>query len=306
VLVFLNNDVRVARDWMRKIVAPLVRGECHTTTGKMYSWDGRHIDHAGGGSNFQGIAISQGYKETDGPELGFPRKVLFACGGAMAFDAKAYHDVGGFDDEYFAYYEDLDLGWRTWLCGYEVHYLPDAVSYHEHSSTARRFPFEMIRVLQVRNSLFTCFKNYDDENLEKVLPVLLATAIRRAWVMARLGDVSRYRIDRPGARKRHLLRRLIDAVRTGYGRDRIGKLGLAALIGINDLLGNWKHWEARRAEVQARRRTPDAEIFELFLRPFWCVEGDPGYIELQDELLRRAGLEEVFAGLHYSVSEPWK
>ena len=90
VLVFLNNDVRVERDWLRHMVAPIVRGECQTTTGKTFSSDGEHIDHAGGGSNFQGIAIAHGYKKKPGPELDFPRKALFPCGGAMAFDAATY------------------------------------------------------------------------------------------------------------------------------------------------------------------------------------------------------------------------
>ena len=49
--------------------------------------------------------------------------------------------------------------------GHEVHYVPTAVCYHHHSSTSKTFPPETVRLLQVRNPLLACFKNYDDENL---------------------------------------------------------------------------------------------------------------------------------------------
>ena len=185
-----------------------------------------------------------------------------------------------------------------------MHYVPDAVCYHEHSSTTRAFPPEMVRVLQARNPLLTCFKNYDDANLARVLPALLATAVRRMWIMARIGDVSSYRLEHPGARQRSWLRRFVDGLRTAYGHHRIGKLGVSDLIAMNDWLGNWPHWEQRRAEVQAGRRRPDAEIFELFLKPFWCVENDPGYVELQESLVKHVGLDELFDGWTYEGSDP--
>jgi len=306
VLVFLNNDVRVEKDWLRELVSPIARRECQSTAGKMLSWDGKLVDHAGGGSNFHGIAIAHGYRRPPDAQLDFPRKCLFACGGAMAVNASAYADVGGFDDEYFAYYEDLDLGWRLWIRGYEVHYAPRAVCFHRHSSTTRRFPREMVRVLEARNPLLTCFKNYADENLQRVLPALLALALRRMWVMARMGDVTAFRIENAERARRGALRRLLDGLRKGYGRTRIGKLGVSDMIAVNDLLGDWAHWVERRAEVQKRRRRADAEIFELFLRPFWCVEGEPGYVRLQDTLIDHFRIDELFEGLTYAGADPHK
>jgi hypothetical protein len=46
--------------------------------------------------------------------------------------------------------------------------------------------------------------------------------------------------------------------------------------------------------VQARRRRPDAEIFALFLKPHWCIEGEKGYMELQQGLSGLYGLEQLF------------
>ena len=307
VLVFLNNDVRVEATWLRELVGPIARGECASASGKMLSWDGKRIDHAGGGSNFHGIAIGHGYREHPGPQFDFARRSLFACGGAMAVDAAAYAAVGGLDDEYFAYYEDLDLGWRLWVAGHEVHYVPAAVCYHQHSSTSRSFLPEQIRLLQARNPLLTCFKNYGDDSLERVLPALMALAARRAWILGRLGEPDEFRIEgkRPGG-STGAVRRLLDKLRGTAGRHPIGRIGLADFMGLNDWLGNWSHWQRRRDGVQALRKRPDDEILPLFIKPFWCVEDDPAYVELQAALVRDHGIERLFEGLTYAGPEPYR
>jgi hypothetical protein len=66
------------------------------------------------------------------------------------------------------------------------------------------------------------------------------------------------------------------------------------VLAVNDLLGRWEHWMKRRAEVQSRRRRSDAEIFRLFLKPHWCIEGERGYEELQRGLTDFYGLDELF------------
>jgi GT2 family glycosyltransferase len=294
VLVFLNNDMRVERDWLAELVAPIVRGECSATTSKMYSWDGKRINSAGGGMNFHGIGIQRGLDEVPGPEHDVPVKTLFACGGAMAMSADAFRDVGGFDEEFFAYYEDVDLGWRSWVLGHAAHYAPKSVCYHHHSSTSRRLPPETIRLLQTRNPVLACFKNYDDANLRAVLGPMLALYLRRTWCVAGFEDDRPFRIE-------HALgpsggvKRLIDRARA-HVQEEIGMRRIAAadLIGINDLLGRFEHWTARRAAVQSRRKRPDAEIFRLFLKPHWCIEGEGGYQSLQQGLERLFGLDRLF------------
>lgn len=298
-VVFLNNDMRVEPDFLRALVAPIARGACVATTARMMSWDGRVLNSAGGGMNFHGLGIQRGMGQPPREEYLRPRRTLFACGGAMAMDARTFRDVGGFDEEFFAYYEDVDLGWRTWVLGHEVHYAPDAVCYHHHSSTSRRVPVERLRLLQVRNPLLACFKNYDEENLDRVLPAMLALATRRAYLSARLPDEGRYRIERLTRLSRHgllgrLRARLVGAARRSEAVDR---MGAADLVAVNDLIGQWDHWRSRRAEVQERRARPDREILPLFLHPLWCVEHDHGYAELQRGLQEFLGLDDLFAGM---------
>lgn len=294
-LVFLNNDMRVEKAWLRELVAPLVRGECAATTSKMFSWDGKLVNSAGGGMNFHGIGIQRGYDEVPGPQFDVPRKTLFACGGAMAMDARVFREVGGFDEEFFAYYEDVDLGWRTWVQGHECRYVPASVCYHHHSSTSRRLPPEMIRLLQVRNPILSCFKNYDDDNLRRLFGPILALAMRRMWAVSGLSDDKPFRIEHATNPALPGVKRLLDRARSSI-QDHVGlrRIAAADLIGINDLLGRWDHWLERRQAVQERRRRSDAEIFELFLKPHWCIEEEAGYEALQSGLTRLFDLANLF------------
>ena len=196
VLVFLNNDMRVEKGWLRELVAPVARRECQATTSKILSWDGKKLNSAGGGMNFAGIGIQYGYLEEPGPAFDFPRKTLFACGGSMAIDAGVFEAIGGFDEEFFAYYEDVDLGWRMWVQGHTCQYVPTSVCFHHHSSTSKNLPREMIRLLQVRNPLLACVKNYDEKNLALVLAPALALALRRIRLIADLDDDKPFRIRR--------------------------------------------------------------------------------------------------------------
>ena len=305
VLVFLNNDMRVESRWLAELVAPIVRGECQATTAKMFSWDGKLINSVGGGMNFHGIGIQTGLMEVPGPEHDVPRKTLFACGGAMAIEARVFHEVGGFDPEFFAYYEDVDLGWRLWILGHSIHYAPKAVCYHHHSSTSRTFPPETVRVLQVRNPLYSCFKNYDDENLRRVLPAMLALATRRMLLISGIPSDRPFRIedvdlDRPGA-----LGKFLDKAKRSFDPEMtIRRNAGADLIAINDLLGNWDHWMERRRGVQSARRRPDSEIFPLFMKPMWCVEDEAAYRALHQGLAQFLGIEDMFRGLSIDGRDP--
>lgn len=307
VLVFINNDMRVEPDFLRELVSPIVRDECHATAGKMLSWDGKLINSAGGGMNFHGIGIQWGLNEDLDERYDRPFRTLFACGGAMAIDAAVFERVGGFDEDFFAYYEDVDLGWRMWVQGHEVHYAPKAVCYHHHSSTSRRLPREMIRLLQVRNPLLCCFKNYSDENLGRVLPALLALELRRMFLVSGLdGDDPSFRIEH-ARMQTGSVRRMFQKARGALSETvPIKRVAAADLIGFNDFLGRFDYWSSRRREVQSRRERPDEEIFELFLKPFWRIEDEAPYRELQDGLTGFFGLDRMFDGLTSDGPDPRK
>jgi GT2 family glycosyltransferase len=283
VVVFVNNDMRFERDFLRELVAPIAVGRAAATTAKRLSWDGERLDGTGVGSTVTGIAVQPGFGKPVTPEHEIQRHTLFACGGAMAIERDTFLAAGGFDEEYFAYYEDLDLGWRMWVMGHSIEYVPSAVCYHHHSATSRRMPPEVVRRMVVRNAIATCIKNYDDANLARMLPVLLGLAVERAYLKSDLDPRSfdpRIAPLTPRGRT--------EAVPPGVFP--VNGIGAADLVALHDILGRWGDWMAARERVQRARRRDDEELFRMFLEPFACVEGDASYVELQNALFDRFGV----------------
>ena len=181
---FLNNDMHVPADWLRQLVAPLeARPGVVCLASKILNWDGSAVDFVGGGVNFQGHGFQ--------PDHGLPRSdhdvarpLLFACGGAMLVRADCYRELGGFDPDYFAFFEDVDLGWRLNLLGYDVWYTPAAVAYHHHHGTAAKVPPFKLRTLYERNALYTIYKCFDDDNLAAALPAALIMLNEKALRIA--------------------------------------------------------------------------------------------------------------------------
>ncbi len=194
-VTLLNNDMRVAPDWLSEILRPFGRdSDIAAVAAKVLSWDGKRIDFAHAAMNFYGYSYQVGHGDPDDGQYDQERALLFANGASVAFRREVFLSVGGFDADYFAYYEDVDLGWRLWLLGYKVWFAPRAVCYHRHHGTSRRLADEKIRLLYERNALYTLIKNYDHENLQRVLPVALMLSLERSYLLAGL-DSSAFRLE---------------------------------------------------------------------------------------------------------------
>jgi GT2 family glycosyltransferase len=181
---FLNNDMVVDASWLRDLVAPLDNNPgIACLASRILNWNASKIDFIGGGINFQGHGLQLDYARPSSPR-DVARPVLFACGGAMLVRRELFLEVGGFDPSYFAYFEDVDLGWRLNLLGHDVWYNPAATVRHRHHGTASRFTDYQLKLLSERNALFTIFKNYDEENFHRVVPVAMMLLNEKATLMA--------------------------------------------------------------------------------------------------------------------------
>ena len=70
----------------------------------------------------------------------------------MAARRELFLRAGGFDEDYFAFFEDIDFGWRAWVLGYRVLFVPSATTYHKGHATGSRLPAHQLRVLYERNA----------------------------------------------------------------------------------------------------------------------------------------------------------
>ncbi len=277
-LAFLNNDVRVPPDWLNALLAPFATGEpdlaCVAST--LVSWDGQRIDFIGGAVNAYGRAfqVSQGlpYEPNRYDE---PREVFFACGGAMLIRRAVFEEVGGFDADFVAYFEDVDLGWRLWLLGYRVVLVPAAVAQHRlHATGARLAPHRRFAMSEL-NALRMITKNYSDENLPRVLSAALLLGAQRSLLH---GRVDRREYVFPGS---------LDSV-ADDGQP-FSRLAASYIVAMSRFADELPYWMAKRAAIQSRRVRSDTDLFAKF--PF--VQVNPLFPWRRHILVQRAALEAL-------------
>lgn len=157
VLVLMNNDVEADPGWLAALVGALDRrSDAGFVASKMLSArDPSRIDSAW---DAMGLApFNVGHGETDGPRFGEGRYVLSACAGAAAYRRAFFDRVGFFDEDFFAWFEDVEIGIRGQLAGFRCWYEPAAVVRHLGSATAARMPDQKIFLL-IRNNLVLFFQ----------------------------------------------------------------------------------------------------------------------------------------------------
>jgi GT2 family glycosyltransferase len=195
-LGFLNNDMWVELSWLKNLIAPLSeQPHLACLASRIVNWDGSAVDFVGGGVCFHGHAyqLDQGEVSSIHDKA---RRLLFACGGAMLIKRELFLEMDGFDSSFFAFFEDVDLGWRLNLLGHDVWYTPEASAHHRHHGTAGHIEPHQLGVLYERNALAMIYKCFDDENLAAVLPLALLLLNERAL---QSGAVDRRAFEIPGS-----------------------------------------------------------------------------------------------------------
>ena len=280
IVAFLNNDMRVDEAWLTELAKPFAEHhDVVSTGGKILSWNGKAIDFVGGQVNFYGHGFQplHGRPAGDAAEL-VTRPALFACGGSMAVRRELFLGSGGFDEDYFAFFEDIDFGWRSWVLGHRVLFVPAAIAYHRGHATGSRLPAHQLRVLYERNALTSAIKNYDDENLARVLPASLLLMGKRAQVYGHI-DAAPYQVWADSPEETEIVKRA----------------GISQVIALAELARDAEKIWAKRAVIQAARARSDREILPLLETPFQTNCLDEQYMEIQQTVQRVFGLDSMFA-----------
>lgn len=281
-LLFLNNDTRVHPQLLQALAAAAAdpdAGPLACYGARLLDWEGERIDFDGGAASLTGHGHALGVGRRPSFADAAARPTLFACGAALLIRREAFLGLGGFSAEHFAYYEDVDLGWRLWLAGGSVHQVPAALVRHRHHGTAAALGETRRARLHERNALLNLLRNLGEEALEAVLPAALALAALRAAV-------------RPWPAARDLLRAASELdPRAGLPLPRSGWEGWAPLASL-DL--DWPALAAGRAPVQALRRRPDAAVLPRLGLPYAPVPGSARAEAWLREAVDRFGLERYF------------
>ncbi|WP_110517009.1 glycosyltransferase [Herpetosiphon llansteffanensis] len=264
-VALINNDAKADPDWIAQLVAEIEahRAEKVIAVGaKMLDWEGQQIDFIQAALNIFGHGNQPFTRMPAASVLVQAGPQLFACGGAMLADRAAFLAIGGFDESYFAYFEDVDFGWRAWLLGYQVRFTPAAVVYHRQHATANTMGGHQIRSLLERNALRTIIKHYADEQLWRILPAALLLIIQRS-LLDGAGGFDRKEFDLR-------LRNQGDQTST----MQVPKIMLSYIAALGDVIDGWDALWAERQRIQQLRQRSDAELFKLFEQPFGLIDID--------------------------------
>lgn len=249
-IALLNNDARPDPRWIREAIAEFESDPgVGAVASRVLDWEGRTIDFVDAALSWSGMA----YK----PLTGHPRDdaahstakdVLFATGSAMFVRASDWEAVGGFDESFFMFFEDVDLGWRLNLRGRRVRYVPTSLAYHRHHASMKRFGEYRESYLLERNALFLLYRNAGDQMLADSLAPALALIARRGVAAGGL-DSAELDIRRAGDESTS---------------EQVPRDALARLFAIDQFVEALPRLAAERRAIQATRTVDDGALRMLF------------------------------------------
>ncbi len=224
-----NNDVELDPCCLERLVLALHRHpQAGSAGGKLLDFARRElIDGAGDVFSWTAMGARRGHGERDTGQYDEPRAIFGACGGAAVYRRTALETVGTLDEDFFAFYEDVDWSLRAQLAGLGCRYVPSAVVYHMGSATIGSGLSDFTRYQLWRNTLWIIAKDLPAPALLRHGPQLalgqcvnLAVAIRdrklgiwlRVWRDALRGLPRMLRKRREVAARRRISTSELEAV----------------------------------------------------------------------------------------------
>ena len=267
VVAFLNNDAKPDPDWLARGVETLLSGpRVGAVASRVLDWEGKTIDYAGAGLTWYGM----GYRPLSGHPANRKKEaargpVLFGTGSAMMVRRDVFDELGGFDEDFFMFFEDVDFGWRLNLLGYQYLYEPDSLVFHKHHQSMKGVGNHKEEYLLERNALMCLYKNLGQEKLRTILPAAMLMSTRRA--------VSRTRMDSESFE----LRRSDDTLEPD-------PLKLVPLLAFDQFLEKLPSLKEKRREIQRSRVVSDVQMWKLFGEPEAPMSTEPNYLRGYDSL----------------------
>jgi len=178
-LILLNSDVEVTPGWIEPMIDLMERDKSVAACQPKLK-DHQHkelFEYAGGAGGWidnLGYPFCRGRLfsvcEVDKGQYDSTQEIFWASGAALIIRSRLFEAIGGFDEEYFAHNEEIDLCWRLKRAGYKIMSRPRSVVYHLGGGT---LPYDTPykTYLNFRNTLFNLIKNEASPRLWWLLPL---------------------------------------------------------------------------------------------------------------------------------------
>lgn len=135
-LLFLNNDTVVTPNFISEMMKILEHDKTIGICQSLLLKPDGSIDSSGDFIDKLGVVYNS---KTKIKEI---RNISSARGASMLIEKKIFNKLGGFDEKFFFSFEDVDLGWRTWILGYKVVIVPNSIVYHSAGTTTSKLKSE--------------------------------------------------------------------------------------------------------------------------------------------------------------------
>ncbi len=173
--VFLDSDTKVDPNWLLHFIESYKQHGEGLYQPKFLKMDSNFIDSAGNKINIFGLAYSIGKGELDKGQYEKFQTMSYPAGTCLFTSMATIKKIGEVDDIFFAYHDDVDLGWRGLHLGIKSYYEPKVIIYHFGSPTfqwsAKKF------FLLERNRWICLLTLYSKKTFVKILPFLFLIEI---------------------------------------------------------------------------------------------------------------------------------
>ena len=244
-IALLNNDTETDSEWLAGLVACM---ESNPATGmvgsKILNYYRRdEIDNTGHLLYSDGLNRGRGRLETDCGQFDNDRQILFPSGCASLYKKEMLDGIGGFDERFFAYGDDTDIGLHGRYQGYGALYCPEAVVYHKYSGTTGGYSAQKVFYVE-RNRFWILIKYFPLTHILASPYFTVKRMILQAWgVMCCKGAAARMV-------ENESLSRLVLTVLKAYA---------SALSGLPDMIG-------KRRAIRRNRKITGREFKRLIKR----------------------------------------
>jgi glycosyltransferase involved in cell wall biosynthesis len=208
-----------------------------------------------------------GDKVTKKAEIAKP--VLFGTGAAMFVRRAVFEQLGGFDEAFFMFFEDVDFGWRLNLAGFTYLYEPESIAYHRYHGSMGGVAPHREQFLLERNALYCLYKNLDEANLTRMLSGALLASVRRAVVNSGI-DTTTLDLAHGGGHQ-DSIELPSDAVVPLYAMDQF-------ILELPTLM-------SKRAQIQSSRARSDVSMWKLFGETNAAMSTDARYLRGYDAIV---------------------